>query len=71
MYRRSGAEQKRLPRWLPWAIGAAVLVALNVMKFRSRSEILAKIDALRQEEQKAKDKLQQMSGRFTLDRTAA
>ncbi len=27
-YRRSGAEKKRLPRWLPWLIGAAVLIAL-------------------------------------------
>ncbi len=27
-YRRSSAEQKPLPRWAPWAIGAVVLVAL-------------------------------------------
>lgn len=27
-YRRSGVAQKRLPRWLPWLIGAAALVAI-------------------------------------------
>jgi Tfp pilus assembly protein PilO len=36
------------------------LVALNVLKFRQRSEILAKIEGLKEEEEKANDKIKRI-----------
>jgi hypothetical protein len=45
---------------LVFGLAIAGLVALNVMKFRQRAELLAKIDGLKEEESKANEKIKRI-----------
>jgi hypothetical protein len=55
-----GEKQKIVTTIVVLSVITLALVGLNVLKFRSRAEILAKIDGLREEETKAKDKIKRI-----------
>ena len=57
---RLNEKQKIVLAVLVFGLLVAGLAALNVMKFRHRSELLAKIDSLKEEEQKANDKIKRI-----------
>lgn len=53
-------KQKILLTIAVFGILVAGLVTLNIFKFQQRSELLAKLDGLRQEEEKANDKIKRI-----------
>jgi Tfp pilus assembly protein PilO len=57
---RLNEKQKIVLVILVFGLLVSGLVALNVMKYRSRSELLAKIDVLKEEEDKANNKIKRI-----------